>query len=214
MWLYLSDSFIYGLLSTLQCLISFPSREKNMFLQMSGFLISWRMKCFFIRKLSSFSWSNKPIKKPKTGCFSDSKSSWLVLFFVFFLSFCCFLLFFLKICSPHRTATLQIYDDLRNMMHCCKWHEPMIYKVVKTSNLSANWDRQRSQCRRLKFCHIPCQNPFLPTSASNMTFIKYRDPETGWQSSKYRVKGRATDREETLQQFSSAVFLLLSHFLC
>lgn len=134
MWLYLSDSFIYGLLSTLQCLISFPSREKNMFLQMSGFLISWRMKCFFIRKLSSFSWSNKPIKKPKTGCFSDSKSSWLVFFFVFFLSFCCFLLFFLKICSPHRTATLQIYDDLRNMMHCCKWHEPMIYKVVKTSS--------------------------------------------------------------------------------
>lgn len=66
----------------------------------------------------------------------------------------------------------------------------------------------------LKVCHIPCQNPFLPTSASNMTFIKYRDPETGWQSAKYRVKGRATDREETLQQFSSAVFLLLSHFLC
>lgn len=32
----------------------------------------------------------------------------------------------------------------------------------------------------LQVCHIPCQNPFLPTSASNMTFIKYRDPETGW----------------------------------
>lgn len=133
MWLYLSDSFIYGLLSTLQCLISFPSREKNMLLQMSGFLISWRMKCFFIRKLSSFSWSNKPIKKPKTGCFSDSKSSWLVFFFVFFLSFCCFLLFFL------RSAVLTGQPHSKYMMIWGIWciavnDMSQWYKVVKTSS--------------------------------------------------------------------------------